>query len=67
MDSLLRGEDMALCQIYFQSQVAYQCMSHLGEMGVVQFRDLNPDVNAFQRKYVNEVRKCEELERKLSK
>lgn len=65
MDSLLRGEDMALSQIYFQSQVAYQCMAHLGELGLVQFRDLNPDVNAFQRKFVNEVRRCEELERKL--
>ena len=28
---------------------------------------LNPDVNAFQCKFVNEVRRCEEMERKLSK
>ena len=26
---------------------------------------MNPNVNAFQRKYVNEVRRCEEMERKL--
>jgi len=26
---------------------------------------LNPTVNAFQRKFVNEVRRCEEMERKL--
>jgi len=26
---------------------------------------LNPSVNAFQRKFVNEVRRCEEMERKL--
>jgi V-type H+-transporting ATPase subunit a len=26
---------------------------------------LNPEVNAFQRKYVNEVRRCAEMERKL--
>jgi len=26
---------------------------------------LNPNVNAFQRKFVNEVRRCNEMERKL--
>ena len=26
---------------------------------------MNPNVNAFQRKFVNEVRRCEEMERKL--
>merc|ERR1712212_1059630 len=36
-----------------------------GELGLVQFRDLNPDTNAFQRKFVNEVRRCDEMERKL--
>ena len=28
---------------------------------------MNPDVNAFQRKFVNEVRRCDEMERKLRK
>lgn len=65
MSSLFRGEEMTLCQVYFQSEAAYSCVSQLGELGIVQFRDLNPSVNAFQRKFVNEVRRCEELERKL--
>ena len=30
-----------------------------------QFVDLNPDVSVFQRKFVAEVKRCEELERKL--
>ncbi len=37
----------------------------MGELGLVQFRDLNPDTSAFQRKFVNEVRRCDEMERKL--
>jgi V-type H+-transporting ATPase subunit a len=32
---------------------------------VLFFLQLNADVNAFQRKFVNEVRRCDELERKL--
>ncbi|CAG0882372.1 unnamed protein product [Darwinula stevensoni] len=59
------GEEMILCQFFLQSESAYACVSELGELGLVQFRDLNPDVNAFQRKFVNEVRRCDEMERKL--
>ena len=53
--SLFRSEEMALCQLFLQSEAAYACVSELGELGLVQFRDLNPDTNAFQRKFVNEV------------
>uniref|UniRef100_A0A182R8D8 V-type proton ATPase subunit a n=1 Tax=Anopheles funestus TaxID=62324 RepID=A0A182R8D8_ANOFN len=65
MGSLFRSEEMSLCQLFLQSEAAYACVSELGELGLVQFRDLNPDVNAFQRKFVNEVRRCDEMERKL--
>ena len=33
--------------------------------GLAQFVDLNPDVSAFQRQFVAEVKRCEEMERKL--
>ncbi|XP_031611251.1 V-type proton ATPase 116 kDa subunit a [Oreochromis aureus] len=65
MASLLRGEEMCLAQLFLQSGSAYDCISELGELGLVEFRDLNPTVNAFQRKYVNEIKKCEEMERIL--
>ncbi|XP_010770533.1 V-type proton ATPase 116 kDa subunit a isoform 1 [Notothenia coriiceps] len=65
MGELFRSEDMTLAQLFLQSEAAYCCVSELGEIGMVQFRDLNPDVNVFQRKFVNEVRRCEEMDRKL--
>ena len=46
--SLFRSEEMALCQLFLQSEAAYACVSELGELGLVQFRDLNPDTSAFQ-------------------
>ncbi|GAU98595.1 hypothetical protein RvY_09721-2 [Ramazzottius varieornatus] len=65
MGSLFRSQEMTLCQLFLQSEAAYACVSELGELGLVQFRDLNPDVNAFQRKFVNEIRRCDEMERIL--
>lgn len=63
----MRSESMLLCQLILQSDAAYHCISELGEIGFAQFRDVNPNVNAFQRKFVNEVRRCDEMERKLRK
>ncbi|XP_072520513.1 V-type proton ATPase 116 kDa subunit a [Salminus brasiliensis] len=65
MGSLFRGEEMCLAQLFLQSGSAYDCISELGELGLVEFRDLNPSVNTFQRKFVNEIKKCEEMERIL--
>ncbi|XP_076636897.1 V-type ATPase subunit a family protein Vha100-2 [Colletes latitarsis] len=65
MGAMFRSEQMALCQMFIQPESAYLSVSELGETGTVQFRDLNSDVNYFQRKFVNEVRRCDEMERKL--
>lgn len=65
MGALFRSEEMQLSQLFLQSESAYNTVSELGELGLVQFRDLNPDTNAFQRKFVNEVRRCDEIQRKL--
>lgn len=65
MGSLFRSEEMQLSQLFLQSESAYNTVAELGELGLVQFRDLNPGVNAFQRKFINEVRRCDEMQRKL--
>uniref|UniRef100_A0AAQ4P5U8 V-type proton ATPase subunit a n=1 Tax=Gasterosteus aculeatus aculeatus TaxID=481459 RepID=A0AAQ4P5U8_GASAC len=65
MGSMFRSEEVCLVQLFLQSGSAYNCVSELGELGLVEFRDLNPSVNSFQRKFVGEVRRCEELEKTL--
>ncbi|KAL4240590.1 hypothetical protein ACF0H5_001382 [Mactra antiquata] len=65
MTSFFRSEEMTLCQLFLQAEAAYASISELGELGIVQFKDLNPDVNAFQKKFVSEIMRCEEMERKL--
>lgn len=54
-----------MSQVFLQVEAAYCCVAELGELGLVQFKDLNANVNSFQRKFVNEVRRCESLERIL--
>ncbi|XP_064229105.1 V-type proton ATPase 116 kDa subunit a 4 isoform X3 [Aotus nancymaae] len=65
MSSVFRSEEMCLSQLFLQVEAAYCCVAELGELGLVQFKDLNMNVNSFQRKFVNEVRRCESLERIL--
>lgn len=48
--------------------VVFESMVLIGKLLFLSFElQLNPDVNVFQRKFVNEVRRCEEMDRKLSK
>ncbi|KAJ1896063.1 H(+)-transporting V0 sector ATPase subunit a [Kickxella alabastrina] len=63
--SIFRSEVMSLVQLYIPSDVARYTVSQLGELGLVQFRDLNAEVTAFQRSFVNDVRRFDEIERKL--
>ncbi|XP_055533644.1 V-type proton ATPase 116 kDa subunit a 1-like [Wyeomyia smithii] len=65
MGAMFRSEQMDLVQLLIQPEAAYSSLAELGELGVAQFRDLNADVNVFQRKYTSEIRRCEEMERKI--
>ncbi|XP_030070579.1 V-type proton ATPase 116 kDa subunit a 4 [Microcaecilia unicolor] len=65
MTSVFRSEEMCLTQLFMQVEAGYCCIAELGELGLVQFRDLNANVNSFQRRFVNEVRRCEVMERIL--
>ncbi|KAA3673232.1 V-type H+-transporting ATPase subunit a [Paragonimus westermani] len=65
MGSIFRSEEMQLSQVFLHTDIAHMCISELGELGLVQFRDSAAGTSAFQRKFVNEVRRCDEMERKL--
>lgn len=44
MGELFRSEEMTLAQLFLQSEAAYCCVSELGELGMVQFRDVSTNV-----------------------
>ncbi|KAJ1994348.1 H(+)-transporting V0 sector ATPase subunit a [Dimargaris cristalligena] len=63
--SLFRSEEMTLIQLYIPAEIAKPTVSELGELGAVEFRDLNPGTAAFQRTFVNEIKRLDEMERRL--
>ncbi|VDK73077.1 unnamed protein product [Onchocerca ochengi] len=65
MGSLYRSEQMRFCQMIVQKDAAFSCVAELGKHPYVQFKDLNADVNPFQRMYLRDIQRFEELERKL--
>lgn len=52
---LFRSEEMQLVQLIVPAEAAHDTVSDLGEVGLMQFRDLNPDKSTFQRTYANQV------------
>ncbi|KIK59030.1 hypothetical protein GYMLUDRAFT_44767 [Collybiopsis luxurians FD-317 M1] len=63
--SLLRSEQMSLVQLFVPTEVAHDTVAELGELGDVQFKDLNPNVNPFQRSFVGEIRRIDEMSRRV--
>ncbi|KAK0397677.1 hypothetical protein QR680_002214 [Steinernema hermaphroditum] len=65
MGSLFRSEPMDLCQIIVEKDAAFSCVGALGLQGLAQFKDLNPNATVFQRNFVKNVRRCDEIEKSL--
>ncbi|KAG5131987.1 hypothetical protein AAZX31_13G310900 [Glycine max] len=62
---LMRSEKMTFVQLIIPAESAHRAISYLGELGLLQFRDLNADKSPFQRTFVNQVKRCGEMSRKL--
>lgn len=65
MGTLFRSQSMVLVNLFFSVEAAHDIVDELARIGAVQFRDLNPGTNAFHRNFVNDVRRIDELEKKL--
>ncbi|XP_022756072.1 V-type proton ATPase subunit a1-like isoform X2 [Durio zibethinus] len=63
--NLMRSEKMTLVQLIIPVESAHRAVSYLGELGLLQFRDLNAEKSPFQRTFVNQVKRCGEMSRKL--
>ncbi|GAB4815451.1 hypothetical protein N2152v2_002497 [Parachlorella kessleri] len=63
--SLFRSEEMQLMQLLIPAESAHQTITALGEVGMLQFKDLNADKSAFQRTYANQIKRCDDMARQL--
>ncbi|CAI0382969.1 unnamed protein product [Linum tenue] len=62
---LLRSEPMQLVQLIVPTESAHRTISYLGDLGLFQFKDLNPEKSPFQRTYAGQIKRCAEMARKL--
>jgi V-type H+-transporting ATPase subunit a len=62
---LWRSEDVTLVRMHMQREAAHMTALKLGKEGIVMFQDLNKNASAFQRDFSHEVRRCDDMERRL--
>lgn len=62
---LFRSEAMHLLQLIIPIESAHLTVSYLGDIGLIQFKDLNAEKSPFQRTYATQIKRCGEMARKL--
>ncbi|KAI3679215.1 hypothetical protein L2E82_51589 [Cichorium intybus] len=62
---LFRSEPMHLVQLIIPIESVHLTVSYLGDIGLIQFKDLNADKSPFQRTYASQIKRCGEMARKL--
>jgi len=56
---------MILAQLMIPAESARDTIEALGDVGLLQFKDLNGDKSSFQRTFANQVKRCDEMARRL--
>ncbi|AMD20882.1 HDR140Wp [Eremothecium sinecaudum] len=64
-EAFFRSADMTYIELYIPLEIAREVVCVLGNLGCVMLKDMNKDLNAFQRGYVTQIRKFDEVERML--
>ncbi|KAK8985214.1 hypothetical protein V6N11_068481 [Hibiscus sabdariffa] len=62
---LFRSEPMQLVQLIIPMESARLTVAYLGDLGLLQFKDLNSEKSPFQRTYAGQIKKCGEMARTL--
>lgn len=65
-NGLWRSEDMVRLDLILQREVLHDTIYEIGMLGKAQFVDLNDTGAAFARPFTNEIRRCDEMQRKLN-
>ncbi|ELP84625.1 vacuolar ATP synthase 98 kDa subunit, putative [Entamoeba invadens IP1] len=65
MGELIRSQPVSYGQLIVPMSVAEDTIQLIGELNCVQFVDLNSTELTFNRRFCNELKRCDELERKM--